>query len=538
MSLFYKNIKIASVGYVLNLPERTDRKEKVDELLTSLGFSGYKFFNGTSIKDPELTKLGCTHSELKIFEDFLQNDYEDMVLFEDDIKLMSGVSLNDLDNIFSDWDSTTTHYDSIALGTKLLPRSEIVLQGKTHGKFTEMLCTQSFYYKRNIVEHIFENLSNYSNQNHFLYKCTIDMFLNDCTNEQYRFLHNSIHKTFRFGITIPMIFNQESGYSNIEKQNENYEQMIFNSFHNALSKKTKKEKGFVYYCNEKYLPIVSESIKILRKYTDLPVYVYTVNCSHTFNIENVFSIQWDVDVSEFNEEMYFTEKNNFFLKREDRRFYKFMIQRPLIVKDCLENYLETVAYLDSDSVVMPWIENFFNHYDINSPYPYFTECFYDFLSYNGVGEAASNGDYTKTLEHKVCQLLNVDQTIRTWYRQTGYFISSQNSIDFLDEWYWISCHPKILKNPEIFAPYHEETMMNVLLWSKKILSGLHLVYVNSTIENINELFEFKFNGEIQVVKPWFAVPGEFKHIYFLHGEKNPSNMSQMSCLIDKFVENI
>jgi hypothetical protein len=216
---------------------------------------------------------------------------------------MSGVSLNDLDNIFSDWDSTTTHYDSIALGTKLLPRSEIVLQGKTHGRFTEMLCTQSFYYKRNIVEHIFENLSNYSNPNHFLYKCTIDMFLNDCTNEQYRFLHNSIHKTFRFGITIPMIFNQESGYSNIEKQNENYEQMIFDSFHNALSKKTKKEKGFVYYCNEKYLPIVSESIKILRKYTNLPVYVYTVNCGHTFNIENVFSIQWDVDVSEFNEEM-------------------------------------------------------------------------------------------------------------------------------------------------------------------------------------------------------------------------------------------
>jgi hypothetical protein len=95
-----------------------------------------------------------------------------------------------------------------------------------------------------------------------------------------------------------------------------------------------------------------------------------------------------------------------------------------------------------------------------------------------------------------------------------------------------------LKNPEIFAPYHEETMMNVLLWSKKSLSGLHLVYVNSTIENINELFELKFNGEIQVVKPWFAVPGEFKHIYFLHGEKNPSNMSEMSSLIDKFVDNI
>lgn len=538
MSLFYKNIKIASIGYVLNLPERKDRREKVDKLLSSLGFSGYKFFEGVSIEDPELSKLGCTHSELKIFEDFLQNNYEDMILFEDDIKLMSGVTENDLDEIFFNWENTTPHYDSIALGTRLLPRSTIEPLAKTHGRFREMLCTQSFYYKKNIVSHVFENLSNYSNPNHFLYKCTIDMFLNDCTNEQYRFRHSSTHKTFRFGITIPMIFNQESGYSNVEKQNENYEQMIHDSFYNTISKKTKKEKGFVYYCNQKYLPIVSQSIRILRKYSDLPIYVYTVNCTHIFDIENVFSISWNLNLSEFTEDMYFEEKNNFFLKREDRRFYNFMIQRPLIVKDCLENYLETVAYLDSDSVVMPWIEKFFNHYDTNSNFPYFTECFYNFLSYNGVGQGVSDGDYTKTLEHKVCELLNVDQSVRVWYRQTGYFISSQNSIDFLKEWYWLSCHPKIMDEPEIYAPYHEETIANVLLWNKKILTGLHLVYVNSNIENINELFNLKFNGEIQIIRPWFAIPGDLRHIYFLHGEKNPTNMLQMSSLIDKFVKDV
>ena len=537
---FYKNKKVADQAFILNLPFRDDRRKKVDALLSSLGFRGYNFFDGEIIDNPDLEKFGCTLSQLNIFKKFLASNNTSMVLLEDDIKLLDGVSEKDLDLIFENWTETSETYDVIALGTKLLPRSKIELKGKTHGSFKELLCAQGFFYHRHVVEHIVEQLSNFDNPKHELYKCAIDMFLNDISNEKFRFRHFYELKTFNFGITIPMIFNQTNGYSDNEKKNENYENLIENSYWNALpipktevlANRGKKSKGFVYYCNEKYIDIVDQSIKILRKYSNLPVYVYLINCEHNFEIENVTSVNWSVDLETFDNQMYQNNEDNFYIVRHDKRFYNLLIQRPLIVKHCLENFLETLIYLDSDTVVMPWVENIFNHYDVNCEHPFFTECFYDYLSYNNVGHAADGDNFNNTLESKACQIFNVDQSVRTWYRQTGYFIASQKTIEFLEEWYWMCNHPKILKNPAEYAAYHEETIMNVLLWKHKIFSGLHIVYVNSTLENIDRIFSHEFNGQVQMLAPWFAVPGELKHIYFLHGEKNPNKMNEMSKIID------
>ena len=536
--VYYKNTKIADEAYVLNLPSRPDRREKVNSILTYLGFRGYKFYEAVKIENEELEKMGCTESELRILNQFLMGDSQDVIIFEDDLKLMSGVTEKELDEIFLNWEETKNQYDIVALGTKLLPRSVIIPQGKTHGSFKEMLCTQAFYYKREIAKHVVENLSNYTNPEHYLYKCTIDMFLNDCSNEQYRFRHNPEHKIFNFGITLPMIFVQDSDYSDLEKKHENYENMMEDGYKNALGiqrvSNTKKEKGFVYYCNEKYIPIVEQSIKCLRKYSSLPVYVYLVDCHYEFKISNVETVLWTIDLDKFDEEMYIGEKDNFYIKREDKRFYKLLIQRPLIVKHCLENFLGTVAYLDTDTVAMPWVDNFFNHFDNESNVPYFTECFYNYLTLNGKG-GVPNSNFSNTLEHDTCVLLDVDQSVRKWYRQTGYFIAGQNCTDFLDEWYWFGNHPKILQNPELYAPYHEETIMNVLLWKKKIFTGLHLAYVNATSETVDKIFnEVNYNGQNQVLGPWFAVPGELRHIYFLHGEKRLDVMNEMSKKIDNY----
>lgn len=535
---FYKNIKIADEAYVINLTSRPDRREKVNNTLMYLGFRGYKFYDAVRIDDEEFEKLSCTESNLQILKKFISSEKQDLIILEDDLKLMSGVTQKDLDEIFFNWENNKNQYDIVSWGTKLLPRSVITPQGNTHGSFKEMLCSQAFYYKRDIAEHIVEKLSNYNNRNHFLYKCSIDEFLNDCSNDKYRFRHHSEQKTFKFGITIPMIFIQESDFSDLENKHVNYENIMESSYKNSLKTKTrinkKKEKGYVYYCNEKYIPIVEQSISSLRKYSQLPVYVYLVDCQYDFKISNVSTISWNIDLDKFDEEMYLEDKENFYIKREDKRFYKLLIQRPLVVKDCLENFLETVAYLDTDTVAMPWVDNFFNHFLQESEVPFFTECFYDYLTLNGKG-GVPNPDFSVTLEHNTCHLLEVDQSVRKWYRQTGYFIAGQNCVDFLDEWYWFGNHPKILQNPVLYAPYHEETIMNVLLWKKKIFTGLHLVYVNATSETVDKIFnEVVYNGQNQVLGPWFAVPGELRHIYFLHGEKRLDVMSEMSKKIDNY----
>ena len=114
------------------------------------------------------------------------------------------------------WDSIINTYDVVALGTKLLPRSEIIVNDATHGYFEEMLCAQSLFYHRHVIEHLITTVKEYSDKNSPFHKCAIDMFLNDCSSNTYRFIHNDRHKKFNFGITIPMIFTQKASFSDNE----------------------------------------------------------------------------------------------------------------------------------------------------------------------------------------------------------------------------------------------------------------------------------------------------------------------------------
>ena len=98
----------------------------------------------------------------------------------------------------------------------------------------------------------------------------------------------------------------------------------------------------------------------------------------------------------------------------------------------------------------------------------------------------------------------------------------------------LSNHPKVLMNPEYFAPYHEETVVNVLLWKKQKLNGLPLSYVNGSVSTIHEIFnEIIFTGENQLLREWFKVPKKLKEIFFIHGEKN---LKKIDIMIDTIKE--
>ena len=77
-------------------------------------------------------------------------------------------------------------------------------------------------------------MKDYLNPSHYLYKCTIDMFLNDCTNDRYRFIHSPNHKSFNFGITIPMVFTQTSSYSDNELAPQDYDKIMEDAFWKSI----------------------------------------------------------------------------------------------------------------------------------------------------------------------------------------------------------------------------------------------------------------------------------------------------------------
>ena len=284
-------------------------------------------------------------------------------------------------------------------------------------------------------------------------------------------------------------------------------------------KRNKFEKSYVLYANENYFEIVNFCVKSLRTFSDLPIIVYLLNSDKKINVENVVTVKWNSS-SENDNEMYLESSGNFYINRANESIYRLLIERPMIVKDALEKYSDVVAYVDSDSVATQYCDRIFDMYNSELDYPYFVEGIYEYLVINGRGGASNREDLSSTLEHHVCELFGINQYVRQKYRQTGYFVAGQNTIDFLEEWYWMCNHPKILKDFGFYAPFHEETIANALLWKYNRLDGLPYIYMNGNNETINKVFNEKlFTGEPRHLGDWFKIPGKEKDLLFVHGEK-------------------
>ena len=281
------------------------------------------------------------------------------------------------------------------------------------------------------------------------------------------------------------------------------------------------DKAYVLYATDSYRDTVQACVDSIRTFSNLNVIVYMMNSNA--KIDGALTLQWDCKIKELGQQKY--------IDRSNSDIYNILIQRPLIVKDALK-YANVVAYVDSDSVATRYVDNIFDYFPIKSTHPYFTEGIYDWMIINGRGATESREDLSTTLEHPACELFGVNQYIRKTYRQTGYFVAGKWCLEFLDEWTWMCNHPKILKNPQWYAPYHEETIANVLLWKWKAFKGLPYMYINGSLDVINNI---TFVGTKKHIKHFVATPAHEDQLFFYHGEKDADVMRQMIHLQKKDV---
>ena len=275
------------------------------------------------------------------------------------------------------------------------------------------------------------------------------------------------------------------------------------------------KKAFVLYATEPYFETVSTCVQSLIEFSKHPVFVYMLNSDLV--VPNATTIRWDCDIQQID----YDSKEQFYINRVDDRIYNILIQRPLIAKDCLK-YADLIAYVDSDSIATPYVDNIFNFSLSN--YPLFTEGIWNIM---GLGDRYD-------LEIPICNFLKIDYTAcrrqRPQYRQSGYFLYNTNCINFLDEWFATCNNPIIKKDFKTYAPFHEETIANGLLWKNNFTESLPLIYCNGTLETIDEINKIGFSGKSNRVSQWLKIPDKKENLLFLHGEKRKEVMYQM---IDK-----
>jgi autotransporter strand-loop-strand O-heptosyltransferase len=299
----------------------------------------------------------------------------------------------------------------------------------------------------------------------------------------------------------------------------------------------KMRRAYVLYGTEAYLPTLEQCALSINAVSDVPVLVYLMGSSkfdkNYYISKNATVIPWDIDLSE--KDLYDTDANgNFYIKRGKKDIYNILVERIAIIEDALLHHADTVVYVDSDSIATEYLDRIFHMYH-GEPYVLATEGIYDWMFYNGRGACESRDDMTGTTEHHACQLFGVDQSVRGHYRTTNLFIAGQPSLLFIAEWKQMSRHPNIANDRELYAPYHEETLLNVLLWKYNYIDGLPYLYMNGSVEEMNSYYngDYKFLGYTYHLKEWHRIAECKENVLVMHGEKRVDKMKEMREVVNQ-----
>jgi autotransporter strand-loop-strand O-heptosyltransferase len=426
----------------------------------------------------------------------------------------------EIGGVYLDIKSCTT----VPLEETLLPTDEYLLShwpGRDwneilsyfHGEFQNwhIICKPKHPFLKKVIETVINNIKNYNGE---LGKESVLKITGPIAYSKAILSILDIHRIYTKDSPVREYkLSEEIGLTYM--QTLVHHNTLYSSGYDSGRKIIKHENAYVLYATPSYIPTVTECVRSLNIFSKFPVIVYLINSDE--KIEGATTINWKCDVPEINNQASYID-------RKDTNIYKLLIQRPLIVKDALINYANFICYVDADSIATTHVDNIFSYYPKESDIPYFTEGIYDFLLVDGKGGAETRKDLSTTLEAPACELFGVNQYIRQKYRQTGYFVAGQNTILFLDEWNTMCINPVVMKNHTLYAPYNEETLVNILLWKWGRFEGLPYIYINASfneIENIYTKYEYG-----KTVREWFKLPNSEEELLFIHGEKSPEVMKK------------
>lgn len=278
---------------------------------------------------------------------------------------------------------------------------------------------------------------------------------------------------------------------------------------------------FVTHCDKNFVINAEKLFNFLEKFSNFKVIFYSVDFDYFNKFDNVVNIRYDVD------------KNVNHLN--DVKAYSVFLKPSLCKKTLLLDFVkndDVFCYVDADCLAMPSCDNIFNYSKIIEDYPLLNEGCHDFMIFNGRGDPFINDsiDLNLTLEAPLLKLLNFDVNNRKKYLQTGVFLFNRQCENFLDLWETICFDKRVLNNWQYLTPFHEETVINCLLWQKNNLKTLNQVLINipyydssdDDLVKIKNLFIHieKQNQEDEFIYTFTKIPSTDKkrNIFFLHGK--------------------
>jgi len=200
--------------YIINLKERTDRKKKVIEQLKKNNIINYKiieaikpsindvnkwnnkYCNHRNIDTYKIGCLGCLKSHLFIYNDAIKNDYNNILILEDDflikMDLYKNVNLDFcIENNYGVFYLGGSHY-----------KKPVHIKNNIY-KCIETHTTHAYIISKQCIKYIINNINNWNKE--------IDVYLS-----------NIIQKNFNCYCLYPSLITQSDGISDIQNKYVNY----------------------------------------------------------------------------------------------------------------------------------------------------------------------------------------------------------------------------------------------------------------------------------------------------------------------------
>lgn len=303
------------------------------------------------------------------------------------------------------------------------------------------------------------------------------------------------------------------------------------------------KRAYVTFTNEYYLPITERLVKSLQNNSKYPIIVYSINCDVNFSYPNMFTKRIDSDnintprfeafdkvVSHKQGETVevLSPENSFgIVDRNNINTYLTLSRKPIIILDAINNGVEEGIFLDADGIAKENIDSSFDYLTEVENYPLVGKGLYEYMMLNGLGDPATG----RTLEQPLMDLIGV-QNRTMYYVATNFILFTNKTKKFVDEWKTLADRQEIVQENIKYAPYHDETLMNVLLWKYGATKQLPRVHYNLTNAKKAEEFYTTDQRGVYTDSDWHYIPHDIHDIKFFHGCKSLQEIDKTIDLIN------
>jgi FkbM family methyltransferase len=287
---------------------------------------------------------------------------------------------------------------------------------------------------------------------------------------------------------------------------------------------------FITHSDRNYLKYAERLFESLQDKTNTLIIYYTVDFHYQSKYKNVIPVY-------FSTKDYISSSS--YKKLDVKSCLVFL--KPIIAELSLKNYAKSVndsfCYIDCDCLAKKELDSIFNHAQNITNYPLLNRACFEYMLLNGRGDPFMYGYFNlnNCLEAELLKALNIDLNLRTsTYAQTGVFVFNSKCSDFITEWK-NTCFLDFIFNDQVkYAPFHEETVINCLLWKNKYFNNLSQVLINipyesneaSSLANIKRMNQaldnVSDNGYLLSVFCYIPSKKDINNLYFYHGKISDS----------------